>query len=113
MEVAAFQLSYLQSDSTVCIKRNKKWSKETEDIKEASGHSGQSQLYTISFFPASDRLFHVPQVANQTFHRIADFLSCLVTIHLSSALPCFQARSQESGLSGQQRESITSAVVTS
>ena len=50
MEVAAFQLSYLQSDSTVCIKRNKKWSKETEDIKEASGHSGQSQLYTISFF---------------------------------------------------------------
>ena len=50
MEVAAFQLSYLQSDSTVCIKRNKKWSKETEDIKEASGHSGQSQLYTSSFF---------------------------------------------------------------
>lgn len=65
------------------------------------------------FFPSSDRLFHVPQVANQTFHRIADFLSCLVTIHLSLALPCFQARSQESGSSRQQRESITSAVVTS
>lgn len=76
MELAAFQLSYLQSNSSVCIKRNEKWSKETEDIKEASGHSGQSLRYSFLFFLSLTDFSVVPQVANQTFHRIADFLSC-------------------------------------
>ena len=30
------------------------------------------------YFPSSDRHFHVPQVANQKFHGIADCSSCLV-----------------------------------
>lgn len=104
MEPAAFQLSYLHSGLVMCIERNEKLNKEAKGNKGPSGLCCPSQLFRISFWSSSDRRFHVPQVANQNFHGLADDSSCLV---------CPVSRGGARSQVRQGRESTASAVVTS